>query len=95
MKKTTHRKAQSSKSGKTCKATRMEEEQLIHSVQFEMSESSESDVLEQTISALFGIPGVGKSKFVEQLGFAASAEEQSARGAVEFHPAVDVERIVG
>ncbi len=49
---------------------RIKEEQAVHDVKFEMEATSSSKKFEETISALFGPPGVGKSKFAEQLGLA-------------------------
>jgi len=46
----------------------MREEQVIHDVNFEMIASSRYQQFEETISALFGVPGIGKSKFAADLG---------------------------
>jgi hypothetical protein len=47
---------------------RMSEEQVIHKLNFEMSASSEFKYFEKTISALYGVPGIGKSRFAALLG---------------------------
>lgn len=47
---------------------RIKAEQVVHNVQFEMKTSSNCQTFEETISALYGCPGIGKSKFAECLG---------------------------
>lgn len=49
---------------------RIREEQVIHDIQLEMKTSSEYKCFEETISALYGAPGIGKSRFAECLGIA-------------------------
>jgi len=53
----------------TSKSKRIEQEQKVYPIDFEVEEVTQSRKFEETISALFGPPGVGKSKFAEELGF--------------------------
>lgn len=59
-----------SKATKDSRLKRIKEEQIIHDIRFEMDASSEYKCFEETISALYGVPGIGKSKFAECLGVA-------------------------
>jgi len=69
-KKTAHRSPTKTKpAGKyDSRLKRIAEEQVIHDIQFEMETSSTFKHFEETISALYGVPGIGKSKFAELLG---------------------------
>lgn len=49
---------------------RIKEEQKTHKIKFEKSPSSQFKKFEETISGLYGIPGIGKSKFAHELGVA-------------------------
>jgi hypothetical protein len=49
---------------------RIANQQTVHEVEFETKASSATTCFEESISALFGMPGIGKSKFAEELGFA-------------------------
>jgi len=50
------------------RAKRIKEEQAVHKIDFEMKASSSYKNFEETISALYGVPGIGKSKFAADLG---------------------------
>lgn len=69
MAKVRHR-ARVQKSDKTLNSRlkRIKEEQIVHKIKFEMEPSSSYKCFEETISALYGVPGIGKSKFGECLG---------------------------
>lgn len=54
----------------TSKSKRIEQEQVVGPINFELDASAETSNFESTISAVFGVPGVGKSKLAEELGFA-------------------------
>lgn len=60
----------------TSRRKRIEEEQQIHNVTFAMLPSSSGKQLENIFSALYGVPGIGKSKFAEELAFALQKKHQ-------------------
>ena len=47
---------------------RIQGEQVVHDIHFEMEATSCYKNFEKTISAVFGVPGIGKSKFAAVLG---------------------------
>lgn len=47
---------------------RIKEEQRTHKITFETDPSSEFKRFEETVSGLYGIPGIGKSRFAYDLG---------------------------
>jgi hypothetical protein len=49
---------------------RIEQEQVVHDIEFETKASSTYHCFEESISGLYGVPGIGKSRFAEQLGLA-------------------------
>ena len=49
---------------------RIEKQQAVHDIEFETKVSAATTCFEESISALFGMPGIGKSKFAEEMGFA-------------------------
>jgi len=49
---------------------RIEKQQTAHEIEFETKASAATTCFEESISALFGMPGIGKSKFAEEMGFA-------------------------
>jgi hypothetical protein len=49
---------------------RIEKQQTVHDVEFESKASAATTCFEESISAVFGMPGIGKSKFAEEMGFA-------------------------
>jgi len=49
---------------------RIKEEQVIQPIKLEMTASSCSKKFEETITGVFGVPGIGKSKLAECLGLA-------------------------
>lgn len=53
---------------KDSRKIRMKEEQKIHSIKFDMKPKSEAKTFEDTITALFGVRGIGKTCFGKELG---------------------------
>uniref|UniRef100_A0A6M3J0L5 Putative ATPase domain containing protein n=1 Tax=viral metagenome TaxID=1070528 RepID=A0A6M3J0L5_9ZZZZ len=55
---------------------RMDSEQVVKEVKFTMEEQVRQTNFEDSISALFGIPGIGKSMFAAELGLALKEKYQ-------------------
>jgi hypothetical protein len=53
---------------KDSRKLRMEEEQIIHPISFEMSSTGETKKFEEAVVTLFGTKGIGKSTFGKVLG---------------------------
>lgn len=56
--------------GHNSRLKRIREEQIIQPVQFQKEATSSCKKFEETISAAFGVPGIGKSRFAAALGLA-------------------------
>jgi len=84
-------KTKSDKSNKfASRLKRIEKQQGVHDVEFEMKASAATTCFEESISALFGMPGIGKSKFAEEMGFALQEKYHLSESGVYF---IQCERI--
>ena len=81
-------------SGKTSKfASRLKRiagQQTAHEIVFETEASAATTCFEESISAVFGMPGVGKSKFAEEMGFALQDKYHLSQSGLYF---IQCERI--
>jgi len=69
---------------------RIEKQQTTHEVVFETEASAATTCFEESISAVFGMPGVGKSKFAEEMGFALQKKYNLSQSGAYF---IQCERI--
>ena len=69
---------------------RIEKQQAVHDVAFETVASASTTCFEESISAVFGMPGIGKSKFAEEMGFALQEKYHLDESGVYF---IQCERI--
>jgi hypothetical protein len=69
---------------------RIEKQQTAHDIVFETEASAATTCFEESISAVFGMPGVGKSKFAEEMGFALQKKYNLSQSGVYF---IQCERI--
>jgi len=69
---------------------RIEKQQTAHEIVFETEASAATTCFEESISAVFGMPGVGKSKFAEEMGFALQEKYGLSQSGVYF---IQCERI--
>ena len=84
-------KANSTKPSKfASRLKRIEKQQTAHDIIFETEASAATTCFEESISAIFGMPGVGKSKFAEEMGFALQEKYNLSQSGVYF---IQCERI--
>ena len=69
---------------------RIDKQQTVHEVIFETEASAATTCFEESISAVFGMPGIGKSKFAEEMGFALQKKYHLSQSGVYF---IQCERI--
>jgi len=69
---------------------RIEKQQTVHDVKFETEASAATTCFEESISTVFGMPGIGKSKFAEEMGFALQEKYHLPQSGVYF---IQCERI--
>lgn len=69
---------------------RIAKQQTAHDIEFEIEASAATTCFEESISAVFGMPGIGKSKFAEELGFALQKKYNLSQSGVYF---IQCERI--
>lgn len=69
---------------------RIAKQQTAHDIVFETEASAATTCFEESISAVFGMPGVGKSKFAEEMGFALQKKHNLSQSGVYF---IQCERI--
>jgi len=69
---------------------RIAKQQTIHDVEFETEASAATTCFEESISAVFGMPGIGKSKFAEEMGFALQKKYHLSQSGAYF---IQCERI--
>ena len=69
---------------------RINKQQAEHEIVFETEATAATTCFEESISAVFGMPGVGKSKFAEEMGFALQEKYHLSQSGAYF---IQCERI--